>query len=105
VDDPPDACLTRRVEQHGRVLDGLLEAVAAMREANPVGVVERLGSGQCPGQRRAVCELQQRPVDPAAERVAGGGVGSGQAPYLPPAGQELLGDERAGVRERPRNDV
>jgi hypothetical protein len=104
VHDPSDPSLARGDEQRARAFDRLLEARVPVVEADPVGVVESADSLKAPCQRRRVVKLVREGFDLALQRVRTAGM-KAQRPDAVTGVQQPAGDVRAGVAERPRDQV
>ena len=104
VHDPANAGRASGPQENARVRDGAVEGGDAVGEADPVGVVERLGAGERLPERALIAELGPGALDPLGERIAWR-IPPRQGPHRAAAAEQLLGERTTGVGERAGNDI
>jgi len=80
------------------VLNGLLEGLAVMLEADPVGIVEAVNPGQSLGEPLWILEIVREGLDQRAEWIGFIGMG-GDGLDLPATAEQPVSDVAADIAE------
>lgn len=104
MDQPSDSGTRRCVEYLSRPFDHVVEADGPLPEPPPVGVVERVDALQRRDEGVRIVEPPRHDLDATRQRMPHPGA-PGQRPDGSAAGEQPLGEVRAGEPEGARDDV